>query len=111
MRDNSIKVRYMSRDPLALYRKLDPKIIKEYEDSDRMIYSDGALPAKIKLLIAMDLDAIYGDIPGVVALAKRAMKLGATKEEVMEALRVTYGNGGAHGLYMVAGALEKIFQE
>ena len=101
----------MSRDPLAFYRKIDPKIVKEYEESDRLIYSDGALPAKIKLLIAMALDAIYGDIPGVVALAKRAMKLGATKEEVIEALRVTYGNGGAHGLYMTAGALNDIFQE
>ena len=100
----------MSADPLGTYRKLDPKIVKEYDSTDKLVYADGALSAKVKLLIAMALDAIYGDIGGVAALARRAMKAGASKDEVMEALRVTYANGGAHGLYATAMALDDIFR-
>ena len=100
----------MSADPLATYRKLDPKIVKEYESTERLVYTDGALPVKVKLLIAMALDAVYGDTAGVVALARRAMKAGANRDEVMEALRVTYANGGAHVLYETAAALGDIFR-
>jgi len=44
-----------------------------------------------------------------VALAQEAIELGATKEEIIEALRVAYYIGGAGALCTSAYALQTIF--
>ena len=85
--------------------KLDPELIAHLQQTDPLIYADGALPKKFKLLIAMAFDAAAGAEGGVGALANRAMQEGATKEEIAETLRVAYHLTGVGTLYAVSRAL------
>ena len=57
-------------------------------NTEDAVYVDGALPRKVKLMIAIAIDAAYGAANGVKSLAQSATKAGATKEEITEALRV-----------------------
>ena len=84
------QVQLMKIRPLAeaTIKKLDPQFMKHIADTDALVYADGALPRCIKLLIAMAFDAAHGAPGGVRALAEQALKCGATKEQVAEALRV-----------------------
>jgi alkylhydroperoxidase/carboxymuconolactone decarboxylase family protein YurZ len=70
---------------------------------------DGALPKKFKLLIALSLDASHGASGGVTSLARQAMRAGATKQEILEALRVTYNVTGVGSIYTAAEALRELF--
>ena len=82
-----------------------PVFLKPIADSDEKLYSlvdqtltlvheSGALETKYKLLISMVADAICNHPSGAVACAKEAIEAGATKEQVLEALRVVYAAGG-----------------
>ncbi len=53
--------------------------------AEGLVYCDGALPRKMKLLIAMVFDASHGAVSGVKSLAQSAVKAGATKAEIAEA--------------------------
>jgi len=58
----------------------------------------------------MALDAAHGATQGVRALAQGAMQAGATKEEVIEALRVAYHINGSGSMHTAAPALRELFQ-
>jgi len=62
----------MSEYPLKIFEKLDPELLKLVENTRELALTDGALPKKFKLLIAMALDASHGAIQGVKALAHLA---------------------------------------
>lgn len=79
----------MPEHPLKVFEKTDPDLRRFVQGVSDFALADGALPRKFKLLIAMALDAAHGASEGVKSLADQAMKAGATKEEVMEAIRVT----------------------
>jgi len=86
----------MSEHPLARIGELDPELMKLVQQMNSFALNDGALPRKIKFLIAMALDAAHGAVQGVKSLAMQAKAAGATKEEIMEAIRVAcYVNGGS----------------
>jgi AhpD family alkylhydroperoxidase len=72
--------------------------------------TDGALPRKMKLLIAMVLDAVHGASDGVQSLAREALKAGATKEEITEALRVAQYICGVGCVYTAARALREVLK-
>jgi len=59
----------MSENPLKILEQLDPELLKLVENTNRFALSDGALPRKFKLLIAMALDASLGAVEGVKMLA------------------------------------------
>ncbi len=99
----------MSQHPLKAFEKLDPELLKAVMESDTSTFSDGALPKKFKLLIAMALDASIGAANGVKSLTARAMAAGATREEVAEALRVTLYIRGASTIFTAGHALEEMF--
>jgi len=99
----------MSEYPLKIFEKLDPELLKLVENTRELALTDGALPKKFKLLIAMALDASHGAVQGVKALAKAAMQAGATKEELTEALRVAQYVSGAGSVYTAAHALNELF--
>jgi alkylhydroperoxidase/carboxymuconolactone decarboxylase family protein YurZ len=98
----------MPEDPLATMRKLDPALIKHLHDTNNFIYTDGALPKKIKLLMAMAFDAAAGAEGGVRWLAAEAMKEGATKEEIAETIRVAYQLTGIGSVYAASVALKDL---
>jgi len=100
----------MSGNPLDVYKKFDSQTIECYENLETLTYSDGALSPKIKLLIAMAIDAEHGTVQGATALGKRAIKTGATKEEIVESLRVAYQIGGNSALFTSALVLQNLFR-
>jgi len=98
----------MAENPLEIFEKLDPKLLKLVEDNRQLALSDGVLPKKFKLLIAMVLDASQGAVGGMTSLARAAMQAGASKEEIAEALRVAYYITGAGSIYTAARALNEL---
>ena len=98
----------MSEHPLATMNKLDPEFMKHIDATDALVYADGALPRKVKLLMAMAFDAAEGAAGGVRALAEQAMMAGATKEEITEALRVAFHLSGVGCLYTASFGLKDL---
>ena len=101
----------MSSDPLDSYKEFDPKVIECYKNLQSLTYSEGALPPKFKLLIAMAIDVEHGAMQGAIAIGRRALKLGATKDEIIEALRVAYQIGGNRALFTSAMVLQSLFKQ
>lgn len=66
----------------------------------------GALPEKTKTLITLAIDAVLGKDEGVKSLAKKARKLGATKEEIADVVRVVFIGAGYPGLSSAVKAFE-----
>lgn len=98
----------MTEHPLATFGKLDPKMLDHIHEINDLIYGPGALPRKIKLLMAMAFDAAYGAAQGVRALAEQALSEGATREEIAETLRVAYHLAGIGALYTASAGLKDI---
>jgi len=100
----------MPADPLKAFEELDPELLELVRKNAEVAMADGALPRKVKFLIAMALDAAHGAVGGVRALAQAAMRAGATKQEIAEALRVAQYVSGAGSVYTAAHALEGLFE-
>lgn len=100
----------MDKDPLEVIRKLDPDFFDRISQNREYAFRDGALPAKVKYLIAMALDAAHGAAEGVSALARQAMKNGAGQEEVLEALRVADFVSGVGSVYTASFGLDQVFE-
>ncbi|MDK2892878.1 carboxymuconolactone decarboxylase family protein [Methanohalophilus sp.] len=98
----------MSENPLEVIKNADPEFFALLENTRQNALSEGSIPLKYKLLIAMSLDAAAGAVNGVQNLAIGAMNEGATKEEVMEALRITQYVAGVGSVYTAANALKDI---
>jgi alkylhydroperoxidase/carboxymuconolactone decarboxylase family protein YurZ len=99
----------MAEHPLKIFEEVDPELLKLVKNTNAFALADGALPRKFKLLIAMALDASHGTVQGVKSLTQQAMQAGATKEEVMETLRVTQYISGAGAVYTAAHAFKELF--
>jgi alkylhydroperoxidase/carboxymuconolactone decarboxylase family protein YurZ len=100
----------MAEHPLKVYEKLDPKLLNLVNKTRDLALADGALPRKVKLLIAMVLDAVHGASEGVQALAQEAIRAGATREEISEALRVAQYICGVGCVYTAARALREVLK-
>jgi AhpD family alkylhydroperoxidase len=100
----------MAEHPLSTMRKLDPDFMKRLDETDALVYADGALPRKVKLLMAMAFDAANGAQGGVRALAEQAMRAGATKQEIAEALRVAFQLSGVGCLYTASFGLKDLLE-
>lgn len=99
----------MAEHPLKIFEKLDPELLNLVENTRELALGDGALPKRIKLLIAMALDVSHGTVQGVKALAQAAKQAGDTKEEITEALRVAQYISGVGSIYTAAYALTELF--
>ena len=91
------------------FEKIDPELLKHVGGANAFALTDGALPRKIKFLIAMALDAAHGTVEGTMALADQAVKSGATKEEIVETIRVAQYISGVGSVYVAARALKELF--
>jgi alkylhydroperoxidase/carboxymuconolactone decarboxylase family protein YurZ len=99
----------MPEHPLATMMKVDPALIDLLKTTDEVVYSDGALSRKTKLLMALAFDAAHGAANGVRALAQSALKAGATQQEIAEAVRVAYHLSGVGSVYTAAQGLREVF--
>ena len=92
--------------------KLDP----EYFDKLKGLYvdgtfdRDGALPRKIKELIMIGICCALLRPRGIRLHSERALTLGATPKEVMEAIEVAAIPGGMPGLWAGVETLQEILQ-
>jgi alkylhydroperoxidase/carboxymuconolactone decarboxylase family protein YurZ len=109
IKNSNEKETYMQTDPLDIFKTMDPELMEIVSQSREFTFKDGALPAKMKYLIAVALDAAHGATEGVKALSLLALKHGATKEEVFEALHVANFVSGAGSVYTGARALMDVF--
>ncbi len=98
----------MAGNPLEALGRLDPGVMEHLKSSDRFVFADGALPCRIKLLMALALDAAHGAADGVAALAQRALKEGATAAEITEAVRVAGHLAGVGAYYTASRGLKDI---
>ncbi len=98
----------MPFDPLAALASIDPKLREHVRRNGDFVYADGALPRKMKLLIAMAFDAEHGAENGVRSLATQAKEAGATNEEIAEVLRVASHLTGVGCLYTASAALKEL---
>ena len=76
----------------------DPQFVESYMSQREHILSDGAIPAKYKLLMTMIVDALQSHPDGVANIASRARAAGASEAEIQEAVEVAYLFGGTPAL-------------
>lgn len=83
------------RDPARELRELIPDVVGSYATMQRAVFTDGALPARVKELIALAI-AVTRECDGCIAAhALGAARRHATEEEVAEAMGVAILlNGG-----------------
>ena len=87
--------------PLARnLRQAIPEVYNGFKDLHSAAMAEGALPAKVKELIALTL-SVGAQCDGCIAAhARGAARAGATKEEVAEAIGVTFlMHGGPATVY------------
>ena len=99
----------MPEHPLKIFENIDPELLKLVRTMNDFALSEGTLHRKVKFLIAMALDASEGAVEGVKTLAEQAMKAGATKEEIVETIRVAQYISGVGSVYTAARAFEELF--
>ena len=99
----------MAFNPLEPIKNNDVDLFQQIEAGRALAFADGALGKKEKLLIAVALDASHGAVNGVRALASQALQAGASKQEIMEALRVAAFISGAGSMYTAAEGIRELF--
>ncbi|WP_340818710.1 carboxymuconolactone decarboxylase family protein [Methanolobus sp. WCC4] len=98
----------MEGHPLGIIQEKDSEFFDIIEGARENALSEGSIPLKYKFLIAMALDADHGAVDGVKVLALQAMEAGATKKEIMEAVRIANFIGGIGSAYTAANGLREI---
>lgn len=90
----------------------DIEFLEAYNNLYQKCLMDGkVLPIKIRELIAIGIIAFKGYENGVYEHIKRALKHGATKQEVLEAIETTIIPGGAHTFAIGMRALIRVDEE
>ena len=82
-----------------------PELAELIQEDGRFMAEDTALPAWIKYLMAMQMDAIFNKPAGVRAYAQRARDLGASKTQVVEAIQMVRMFAGRPAMVTAAEAL------
>jgi AhpD family alkylhydroperoxidase len=95
---------------MQLMGKEAPEWFKLYHASDKAMWTDTALPAKVKVLIA--LAVVAGRLcPECVEMQmKSALNHGATREEILDTLGVVFVTAGAPGVSVCKDALKKLLK-
>ncbi len=88
--------------------EMDSKLMSLLEEGRKLAFSDGALPVKFKILIALALNASHGAAGSVESLIETASRHGASNEEIAETLQVAQFISGAGSLYTSSRALREL---
>ncbi|MCS3923461.1 carboxymuconolactone decarboxylase family protein [Methanosalsum natronophilum] len=91
---------------LKTLEDIEPSFLQKYNRCDQKILSDGALPAKMKILMALAVVASKQCEACTVSQMKSALNAGATKEEIMEAMDVIFITSGAPAVAACRDALK-----
>ncbi len=92
--------------------ELDPEYFERLKGFylDGTFGREGALPRKIKELIMVGITCALSRPRGVRVHSERALSLGATPKEVLEAMEVAAIPGGLPGLWLGVETLQEILQ-
>jgi AhpD family alkylhydroperoxidase len=91
---------------LEILGELDGESLKKYNRCNKKLLSDGALPAKVKILVALAVVASKQCERCTVVQMQSALKNGATKEEIMELMDVIFITSGAPAVAACRDALK-----
>ncbi len=91
---------------LEIIGELDSESLKKYNRCNKKLLSDGALPAKVKILIALAVVASKQCERCTVVQMQSALNNGATKEEIMEVMDVIFITSGAPAVAACRDALK-----
>jgi AhpD family alkylhydroperoxidase len=83
---------------LNLMGEMNPELFEHYKKCDDGIQQDGALPAKVKVLMSLAVMASQRCEPCCVSQMRSALNHGATMEEIMETINVIFITSGAPGV-------------
>ena len=98
----------MSTHPLHLIQESDGALFRLIGETREFALSGGELSKKHALLIALAIDVAKNAEGGITSLAKQALEAGATKQEIMEVLRIAHYICGVGCIYTAARALEGV---
>lgn len=87
-----------------IYKKCMPDVAKAYDELPMEVYKDGVLSGKIKRLMAVSGAMVHGCRACALFQTEKALALGATAEEVLEACSVAISLGGT----MAAGETTRV---
>jgi 4-carboxymuconolactone decarboxylase len=92
--------------------RLDPEYFEKLKGLyvDATFGRDGALPRKTKELIMVGITCALGRARGVRLHSERALTLGASPREVLEAIEVAAIPGGMPGLWLGVETLQEILR-
>lgn len=101
---------------LRMMGEVDVDFLEAYERIYELTaVREGALPAKFRELIVVAAVAIGGYQSGLKEHVRRALRLGATKEEIVEVLQSAYFHTGAltlvHGMIALIDVLKEQEQQ
>jgi alkylhydroperoxidase/carboxymuconolactone decarboxylase family protein YurZ len=98
--------------PWAYMADQDIDFLVAYNDLYRRALHDGkALPIRVKELVAIGILAFRGNTDGVYEHAKRVLRCGGTKQELLEAIEAALIPGGAPTFATGLRALMRIEEE
>ena len=98
-------------DTLRAINELDPSFIDTLHTMDRVMVEDGALDRKTKRLMALSCVAVRMCEDCVYAQARVAKNYGATKEEILEAIKVAVLIGGVPCWSIAKKGISRLFAE
>ena len=96
---------------LKTLAELDEDFVKTYSRCNGRLLSDGVLPAKTKILMALAVVASKQCESCVMSQMKSAIHHGATKEEIMETIEVISITSGAPAVAACREALRVLLIE
>ena len=91
----------------AILEKEAPQLYGDVSAVRDHVLADGALSAKVKILMTMLCDALLAHPEGVTTIANRARSAGATEEEIAETVGVAFVMGGTPALVTGTNAFQR----
>jgi alkylhydroperoxidase/carboxymuconolactone decarboxylase family protein YurZ len=89
--------------------RTDPDFVEAYNELYRRGLNDGqALSAKVREFVAIGILAFRGETGAVRTHMQRAMRLGATRQELLEAIETCIVPGGAPAFHCGLKALMQV---
>ena len=88
--------------------EMNPELFEHYKKCDDHIQEDGALPAKVKVLMSLAVMASQRCDVCCESQMRSALNHGATKEEIMETMNVIFITSGAPGVASCRKALHHL---
>ena len=91
---------------MNMMEEMNPELFEHYKKCDDGIQEDGALSAKVKVLMSLAVMASQRCDPCCESQMRSALHHGATKEEIIETMNVIFITSGAPGVASCRRALK-----